>query len=220
MKKKNEKKNFFFSILPPAVSWSLHSKFPVCKFQKDKPPLVSETTMLAFEQHNNFSTFKSFCCIGWTFSSRLSTSQTLIVLPADEEMNIFWCLESRAFMAKIRPVWAVKDLKIRIIFHKNYIQVHDVYYQLKVCSMKKLLMKLFSKRYFTLGGTRTPNPRFRRPMPYPLGHEGRYLFQQSIKFYEVHQTTSFAKIPWVCKIRDLTEFRQKILCNWISALVA
>ena len=26
----------------------------------------------------------------------------------------------------------------------------------------------------TLGGTRTPNPRFRRPMPYPLGHEGCY----------------------------------------------
>ncbi len=24
----------------------------------------------------------------------------------------------------------------------------------------------------TLGGIRTPNPRFRRPMPYPLGHEG------------------------------------------------
>ena len=24
----------------------------------------------------------------------------------------------------------------------------------------------------TLGGTRTRNPRFRRPMPYPLGHEG------------------------------------------------
>ncbi|GBM99815.1 hypothetical protein AVEN_121183-1, partial [Araneus ventricosus] len=24
----------------------------------------------------------------------------------------------------------------------------------------------------TLGGIRTRNPRFRRPMPYPLGHEG------------------------------------------------
>ena len=24
----------------------------------------------------------------------------------------------------------------------------------------------------TSGGTRTPNPRFRRPMPYPLGHGG------------------------------------------------
>ena len=28
------------------------------------------------------------------------------------------------------------------------------------------------KKFSTLGGTRTPNPRFRRPMPYPLGHEG------------------------------------------------
>ena len=28
------------------------------------------------------------------------------------------------------------------------------------------------KRTITLGGIRTPNPRFRRPMPYPLGHEG------------------------------------------------
>ncbi|GFV39209.1 hypothetical protein TNCV_2089491 [Trichonephila clavipes] len=27
-------------------------------------------------------------------------------------------------------------------------------------------------RNLTLGGTRTRNPRFRRPMPYPLGHEG------------------------------------------------
>ena len=25
---------------------------------------------------------------------------------------------------------------------------------------------------FTFGGTRTRNPRLRRPMPYPLGHEG------------------------------------------------
>ena len=30
-----------------------------------------------------------------------------------------------------------------------------------------------AKCCLTLGGTRTPNPRFRRPMPYPLGHEGR-----------------------------------------------
>ena len=52
-----------------------------------------------------------------------------------------------------------------------------------------------AKHSTTSGGIRTRNPRFRRPMPYPLGHEGRYLFQQSIKFYEVHQTTSFAKIP-------------------------
>ena len=28
------------------------------------------------------------------------------------------------------------------------------------------------KKLCTLGGIRTPNPRFRRPMPYPLGHEG------------------------------------------------
>ena len=36
-----------------------------------------------------------------------------------------------------------------------------------------LLFDIAKKRYcVTLGGTRTPNPRFRRPMPYPLGHEG------------------------------------------------
>ena len=34
---------------------------------------------------------------------------------------------------------------------------------------------LSQKGCITLGGTRTPNPRFRRPMPYPLGHEGRYF---------------------------------------------
>ena len=30
-----------------------------------------------------------------------------------------------------------------------------------------------AKSSCTLGGIRTHNPRFRRPMPYPLGHEGR-----------------------------------------------
>lgn len=36
------------------------------------------------------------------------------------------------------------------------------------------------KKSLAPGGTRTRNPRFRRPMPYPLGHRGNYNmhFQQ------------------------------------------
>ena len=34
--------------------------------------------------------------------------------------------------------------------------------------IKKLLKK-------THGGTRTRNPRLRRPMPYPLGHAGTFI---------------------------------------------
>ena len=38
----------------------------------------------------------------------------------------------------------------------------------------RIWVMLYTKRkdMFTLGGTRTPNLRFRRPTPYPLGHEG------------------------------------------------
>ena len=35
-----------------------------------------------------------------------------------------------------------------------------------------LLKLVFRLKVYTLGGTRTPNLRFRRPTPYPLGHAG------------------------------------------------
>ena len=38
-----------------------------------------------------------------------------------------------------------------------------------------ILLKVWIKQSYTLGGIRTHNPRFRRPMPYPLGHEGYLL---------------------------------------------
>ena len=34
-------------------------------------------------------------------------------------------------------------------------------------------VKLLVKNIVTHGGTRTPNLRFRRPTPYPLGHAGK-----------------------------------------------
>ncbi|GIY96110.1 hypothetical protein CEXT_480121 [Caerostris extrusa] len=37
------------------------------------------------------------------------------------------------------------------------------------------------KLLFTLGGSRTRNPRFRRPMPYPLGHEGDRLIVTRVR---------------------------------------
>ena len=39
-------------------------------------------------------------------------------------------------------------------------------------SLKSRKRRIKHQKVYTLGGTRTPNPRFRRPMPYPLGHEG------------------------------------------------
>ena len=36
----------------------------------------------------------------------------------------------------------------------------------------KVHQKFQSQKFYTHGGTRTPNLRFRRPTPYPLGHAG------------------------------------------------
>ena len=41
------------------------------------------------------------------------------------------------------------------------------------------------KIHITSGGTRTPNPRFRRPMPYPLGHEGYCLFTDFLVYKSI-----------------------------------
>ena len=45
------------------------------------------------------------------------------------------------------------------------------------------MYKIFSceKNVCTHGGTRTPNLRFRRPTPYPLGHAGTYRWEGSNK---------------------------------------
>ena len=40
-----------------------------------------------------------------------------------------------------------------------------------------LLSQLFQSDQYTSDGTRTRNPRLRRPMPYPLGHGGIKLLE-------------------------------------------
>ena len=44
----------------------------------------------------------------------------------------------------------------------------------------KVHQKFQSQKFYTHGGTRTPNLRFRRPTPYPLGHAGILIKLSSI----------------------------------------
>ena len=46
---------------------------------------------------------------------------------------------------------------------------------------KKPKMVDSAKKMITHGGTRTHNPRLRRPMPYPLGHMGWWTNKGKIK---------------------------------------
>ncbi|GFV39210.1 hypothetical protein TNCV_2089501 [Trichonephila clavipes] len=50
-------------------------------------------------------------------------------------------------------------------------------------------------RNLTLGGTQTRNPRFRRPMPYPLGHEGGGLLDIMIVQFRNEKVSNHGSIP-------------------------
>ena len=56
------------------------------------------------------------------------------------------------------------------------------YRGLQIVSLKTMFSEgcrnIFDKNHVTHGGTRTPNLRFRRPTPYPLGHAGN-LYSKS-----------------------------------------
>ena len=63
-------------------------------------------------------------------------------------------------------------------FHVLIIKFLNIIFfrRLKINKMnfKSLYIFIFvlKTKNYTFGGTRTRNPRLRRPMPYPLGHEG------------------------------------------------
>ena len=61
----------------------------------------------------------------------------------------------------------------------------------------------------TLGGTRTPNLRFRRPTPYPLGHEG--LLRKLRRFFERNSIICLSQCweYWILEIID--QIVQKLL---------
>ena len=72
-------------------------------------------------------------------------------------------IEARTeFLQKILEIWRNQNFLLKLTdFRGDTIMYHG-----------RLRTRESRPKVFTLGGTRTPNLRFRRPTPYPLGHEG------------------------------------------------
>ena len=83
---------------------------------------------------------------------------------------------------------------------------------------------MLQKSVCTHGGTRTPNLRFRRPTPYPLGHAGCDNVLNLFKFlhsnWECHpnEILHIRELQWASSFRSLESF-SKGLCKSKGALL-
>ena len=64
------------------------------------------------------------------------------------------------------------------------------------------LENILVKNHVTHGGTRTPNLRFRRPTPYPLGHAGN-LYSMSIIHLELEMAGSWRQKVWTVIVQRI-----------------
>ena len=71
------------------------------------------------------------------------------------------------------------------------------------------LHKFSLKKCDTHGGTRTPNLRFRRPTPYPLGHAGCDNVLNLFKF--LHSN-------WECHPNEILHIRELQWASWFRSL--
>ena len=95
------------------------------------------------------------------------------------------------------PGFSINYFDIRINFLHEFFYLHYFFFLILILAIwrysKSTNIDFRKIKIITPGGTRTRNPRLRRPMPYPLGHEGTTSLRRNSLVYKVNVTKEMAR---------------------------